>query len=138
MELYSDDQSVMSRITIAEHFTGWGQVIHGGILATILDEIMGWSGIFLLKQFTLTKSMNIEFVKAAFMGDTLDAVGRVTSSDGKRNAEIEGVISNGCGEICAKSSAAFTMVSPKLAIRLGLVTTEQIQDFFEPLFNRQI
>ena len=138
MELYSDDLSVLSRIKMPEHFTGWGQVVHGGILATILDEIMGWSGIYLLKQFTLTKTMNIEFIKAAFVGDTLEAVGRVISSDGKRQAEIEGIITNGTGEICAKSKADFTMLAPKLAIRLGLVTAEQMQNFFEPLFNRDI
>lgn len=135
MELYSDDLSVLSRITIPEHFTGWGQVIHGGILATILDEIMGWSGIYLLRQFTLTKNMNIEFIKAAFAGDTLEAVGRIISSDGKRQAKIEGIITNGSGEICAKSKADFTMLAPKLAIRLGLVTAEQMRDFFEPLFD---
>lgn len=138
MELYSDDLCIMSRITLPEHFTGWGQVVHGGILATILDEIMGWSGIYLLRQFTLTKNMNIEFIKAAFVGDTLEAIGRVTTSDGKRNAEIEGVITNSSGEICAQSKAAFTLLSPKLAIRLGLVTAEQMRNFFEPLFNRQI
>ncbi len=138
MELYSDDLTVKSLIKIPEHFTGWGRVVHGGILSTILDEIMGWSGIYLLKQFTLTKNMNIDFIKAAFVGDTMEAIGRVTSSDGKRNAEIEGVITNSTGEICAKSKADFTMLSPKLAIRLGLVTAEQMRDFFEPLFNRSI
>jgi len=107
-------------------------------LATILDEIMGWSGIYLLKQFTVTKNMQIEFIKAAFVGDTLTAVGRVTDSDGKRNAEIDGVITNAAGEICASSKADFTMLSPKLAIRLGLVTADQMKEFFEPLFNRQI
>ncbi len=137
MKLFSDGQSVMSRITLPEHFTGWGRVVHGGILSTILDEIMGWSGIYLLKQFTLTQNMNIEFIKAAFVGDTLEAVGRIVSRDGKRQAQIEGVITNSSGEICAKSTANFTMLSPKLAIRLGLVTAEQMQEFFEPLFNRQ-
>ena len=123
---------------MSEHFTGWGQVVHGGILATILDEIMGWSGIYLLRQFTLTKNMKIEFIKAAFVGDTLEAIGRVTASDGKRNAQIEAVITNSSGEICAQSKADFTMLSPKLAIRLGLVTAKQMQDFFEPLFNGSI
>jgi len=113
-------------------------VVHGGIMATILDEIMGWSGIYLLKHFTLTKNMNIEFIKAAIVGDTLEAIGRIISREGKRHAEIEGVITNGAGEICAKSKADFTMLSPKLAIRLGLVTVEQMQEFFEPLFRHKI
>jgi uncharacterized protein (TIGR00369 family) len=137
MELLSDDISVMSRILIPEHFAGWGRVVHGGILATILDEIMGWSGIYLLKQFTLTKNMNIEYIKAAFIGDTLQAVGRVKGTDGKRNAEIEGLVTNGSGDVCARSKAEFTTLSPRLAIRLGLVTEAQMQNYFIPLFNRR-
>jgi len=137
MELFSDDNSVMSRILIPEHFAGWGRVVHGGILATILDEIMGWTGIYLLKQFTLTKNMNIEYIKAAFIGDTLEAVGRVKAADGKRKAEIESLVTNGSGEVCATARAAFTTLSPRLAIRLGLVTKAQMQNFFEPLFSRR-
>ena len=27
----------------AEHFTGYTGVVHGGIIATVLDEILGWA-----------------------------------------------------------------------------------------------
>jgi len=135
MVLESDDHIVMSRILLPEHFAGWGQVVHGGILATILDEIMGWSGIYLLKQFTLTQTMHIEFLKPAYIGDGLTATGRVIESDGKRNAKIEGLVTNDSEQVCARSTADFKTLSPKLAIRLGLITEAQVQDFFVPLFK---
>jgi hypothetical protein len=40
MQLHTDEESVMSRITLPEHFSGWGRVVHGGILSTLLDEIL--------------------------------------------------------------------------------------------------
>ena len=39
MELYTDEKCVMSQITLPEHFSGWGRVVHGGILSTLLDDI---------------------------------------------------------------------------------------------------
>ncbi len=136
MDLFTDETSVMSRITLPEHFSGWGSVAHGGILSTILDEIMGWAGLYLLRQITLTKNMTIEFIKAAYVGESLEAVGRVIGTNGKRNAEIEGVITRDNGEVCVKSRGDFTTLSPILAIRLGIMTESQRQTFFEPLFKQ--
>ena len=136
MELYTDEKSVISRITLPEHFSGWGRVLHGGILSTLLDEIMGWAGLYLLRQVTLTKNMTIDFIKAAYVGEPLEAVGRVIGTSGKRNAEIEGVITRNTEEVCARSRGDFTTLSPRLAIRLGIMNEVQQQHFFEPLFKQ--
>ncbi|MDX2448656.1 MAG: PaaI family thioesterase [Desulfobacterales bacterium] len=136
MELHTDEESVMSQVTLPEHFSGWGRVVHGGILSTLLDEIMGWAGLYLLRQITLTKSMTIEFIKAVYVGETLEVVGRVMGTKGKRNADIEGVITRNNGEVCARARGDFTTLSPKLAIRLGIMNEAQQQQFFEPLFKK--
>lgn len=135
MELYTDDTVLKSHLKLSKHFAGWGDVAHGGILATVLDEIMGWSGIYLLKQFTLTKKMEIEFIRAVTIGEKIEVTGSVLNTDGRRNALIEGTIRNDQKEICAVSKADFTLLSPKLAVRMGLVSANQMQDFFEPLFQ---
>ena len=136
LELYTDDTIVMTHITLAEHFSGWGRVVHGGILATLLDELMGWAGLYLLRRVALTEKMTVEFLKAAYVGEPLKVVGRVTGTKGKRNAQIEGIISRTNGEVCAKSMGDFTTLSPELAIRLGIMTEEQHRDFLEPLFKQ--
>lgn len=136
MELYTDEKIVMSQITLPEHFSSWANVVHGGILATLLDEIMGWAGLYLLRQITLTKKMTVEFSKAVYVGETLKVVGSVVKKNGKRNAEIEGVITRDNGEACVRSRGDFTILSSKLALRLGIITDEQLQNFFKPLFQQ--
>ena len=32
-----------SELVIEERFRGWSNLIHGGVLSTILDETMGWT-----------------------------------------------------------------------------------------------
>ncbi len=34
---------------------GWDRTVHGGIVSTVLDEIMGWGVIYLCKIFNLPK-----------------------------------------------------------------------------------
>src|SRR5210317_2293445 len=75
MKFYTNDSSVFSGVTVPKHLCGWNNLIHGGILSTILDEIMSWAAIYLLKRITLTKSMAIEFLKPVYNEQTLRAEG---------------------------------------------------------------
>ena len=61
MEFYTDEKSVFSKLVIPETKRGWDQVVHGGILSTILDEIMAWTAIYFTGSFMLTKNMTVNF-----------------------------------------------------------------------------
>ena len=39
------DERVQLPFTAEERFVGWNRVIHGGFIATVLDEVMTWSAI---------------------------------------------------------------------------------------------
>lgn len=137
MKIFSDGQVVCSWLTLPEYVAGWSNVVHGGITSTILDEIMGWAGLYLLQQVTLTKNMSIEFIKALNVGDKIRAQGKVLEYDGKHNATLEGLIFNDQEKICAKAFGNFNVLSFKIAKRLGVVTDAHIQEFFEPLIRHK-
>jgi acyl-coenzyme A thioesterase PaaI-like protein len=50
-------------LTVPEHLCGWSKMVHGGVVTTILDEIMSWSALYLLKKVIVTRTMTIEFIK---------------------------------------------------------------------------
>ncbi|MBW2086388.1 MAG: PaaI family thioesterase [Deltaproteobacteria bacterium] len=135
MKFFTDEKAVYSWITVPRHLCGYNNVVHGGIVSTILDEIMGWAAIYLLKKITLTKTMTIDFIKTVYIGEPLKTEGKVLNLCGKREALIEGFIFNEKGELCARSKGSFTLLSPKLAVRLGVMNDEDIRSFFEPLVN---
>ena len=136
MKLYTDEKAVYSWLSVPDHMGGWQDIVHGGIVSTILDEIMGWAGLYLLKKITLTNSMTVDFVKAVHVGERLGAEGRVIDFNGERNASVEGFLYNQKNELCAKSKGNFTVLSPKLAKRIGIMTDDHIKEFFEPLINQ--
>jgi acyl-coenzyme A thioesterase PaaI-like protein len=43
MTIHIDHGRAWSEVELAERFEGWRGVAHGGILATLLDEVMGWT-----------------------------------------------------------------------------------------------
>jgi uncharacterized protein (TIGR00369 family) len=113
----------------------WNRIAHGGIVATILDETMGWAGIYLLEQLTLTKTMTIDFTKAVMVGEELRCEAWVQERTGKREAIIHAVIYNAENEICAQSKSTFTMLTLALARRIKLTDEAFEKSFFNPLME---
>jgi len=134
MKFYTNDASVFSEVTVPQHLCGWNNLIHGGVLSTILDEIMSWAAIYLLKRITLTKSMAIDFLKPVYIDHTLKAEGKVLELKGKHEAVMEGILSSSDGTICTRSTANFAIFSPAVAKRLGIASEEHL-NWFERIYN---
>jgi uncharacterized protein (TIGR00369 family) len=79
-------------------------VIHGSVVFALLDTAMGHalSGILADGEFCSTTELSIQFLKAAWPGDRLEAVGRVTKR-GNRIAYLEGAATNAAGDLVARA-----------------------------------
>jgi acyl-coenzyme A thioesterase PaaI-like protein len=62
MTFYTNESAVYSNTTVPNHLCGWNNLVHGGVLTTIMDEIMSWAAIYLLKQVPMTKSITVDFL----------------------------------------------------------------------------
>ena len=134
MKFFSDDKSVFSWLKVPNHLMGWDNLVHGGILSTILDEIMSWSAIYLLKKLILTKSMTVDFIKPVFEGMELKVEGNVFEKRSDKEAVMRGRIYNAEGVLCAKSKGIFALLEPKVAKRLNLMSADALKDF-EPILK---
>jgi uncharacterized protein (TIGR00369 family) len=134
MKFFTDRETVFSNLTIPEHLCGWSNIAHGGVLTTILDEIMSWAALHFIKRITMTKSMNIEFIKPVYIRNPLKAEGKVLEISGKHDAVMEGILYNEKGVACVKSTANFATFSPKVAKRLGIADDNSLK-FFANVFG---
>ncbi len=134
MKFHSNGETVMSRLTVPGHLVGWSKLVHGGVLSTIMDEIMTWSAIHLMKKVTVTKSMTIEFIKPVLIGDELRAEGKVSELKGKNEVVMEASIYNPKDELCTKSQGTFALIKPRVAQRMGVVDEETL-DALKPLLE---
>ncbi len=74
---------------------GWAGVVHGGILATLLDEIMN-QALCLTVGPVVTAQLNVRYRKPAPTGESLRVCGRVTGGRGKlHDAEAEVTLPDG-------------------------------------------
>jgi len=127
MKFYANDESVCSWITVPEHLCGWKNLVHGGIISTILDEMMGRSILYFLKCLGLTKSMQVDFIKPVYIGEMLKAEGRVLERKSDREALVEGLIFNHDGELCNRSTGTFGLFTADFLRERNIADEETLQ-----------
>jgi acyl-coenzyme A thioesterase PaaI-like protein len=76
--LHLEPQRSWTELSLEDRFQGWDGIAHGGIVCTILDEVMAWS-LASTDDWGVTARMQVEFRKPVPLGTPLRADGWITS-----------------------------------------------------------
>jgi len=105
----ADDRSVVSLPSIPNTFEGHAGFLHGGIIATLLDETMSKS--VRARGFTaMTRHMEVDYLRPVPSATPLRIEGRVTRSEGRKHWS-EARILNSHGTVLAQSKGLFVEVA---------------------------
>ncbi len=129
MEFKSDGRQVVSCLKVPGYLCGWNHVVHGGIVATICDEIMSWTAIHLLRRIILTRSMEINFRRPLPVDKTVKAVGRVKEQESPRSAVISARLYDQQEQLCAEAAGRFALFTPEAMRRMKILDENIIRDF---------
>jgi acyl-coenzyme A thioesterase PaaI-like protein len=78
LELHVEGDRCWTELSLPERFQGWEGIAHGGILCTILDEVMAWS-LAATDNWGVTARLNVAFRKPVPLGRPFRAEGWVTA-----------------------------------------------------------
>ena len=88
---------------------GYDGTVHGGIVAALLDETMGWA-IFHEGVWGVTARLNVAFRQPVPVGEELRIVGEVVR-ERSRSIETHGAVSRGSdGTVLAEADAVFLLM----------------------------
>ncbi len=110
------DGTATTTWTPGPDFVGWEDKVHGGLLATLLDEVMAWAPSS-YDSWAVTAEMNIRYRSPANPGETLTAHGRVTQRR-RRIYHVHGEVRGADGRMIAEADGRFLGASPTQKSRL--------------------
>lgn len=101
MEFYEDGEWIVSHWHPRSEFQGWRNTLHGGIQATLADEIASWVVFRKFQTSGVTSRLEMRYKRPILTTDHhIDLRARVVKQ--MRNVvEIEVEISNSAGELCS-------------------------------------
>ena len=83
LDFWMDDDQVWTEFTPGPQHQGWPGVLHGGIMATLMDETMGRAA-FLKKLWMVTAKLELTYRKPVPLGQTLTISARIVELRGSR------------------------------------------------------
>ncbi|MBK6274469.1 MAG: PaaI family thioesterase [Saprospirales bacterium] len=103
--LEAEEGLVKMRFTVKEYMLNPIKIIHGGVLATMLDELMGAAGFLMNRPVGYaTINMNVDFLHSAKLNEILIGEGKVVRA-GKTVMHTEAKITNADGKVVAKATS---------------------------------
>ena len=106
---------VVTHYCPGEDKMGFMGLTHGGVLAALLDETMGWAPALIHRRFGVTVELTVKYLRPVAVGTELTISG--WSSGGHRRIwEAEGEIVDAKGVVCAKGKGKYMAMSADRSI----------------------
>jgi len=117
LAIHTDPNGSWVETTLEPRFQGWEAVAHGGIVCTLLDEVMAWSVIG-RGTWGVTARLNVAFRRPIPVGRTIRAEGWVVDENRRAHRTAGQVLEAKTGEVLATAEGTFMAVPPDEVERL--------------------
>ena len=117
MEFFTEGDEVLCRWEPGEHFQGFHDVLHGGVQATMMDEIASWVVFVMLDTAGVTYQLTTRFRRPVRISKGTITVRATLVRQQKRIAEIEARLYDGEGTLCAESQANYYVMPRDKAVQ---------------------
>jgi uncharacterized protein (TIGR00369 family) len=105
-----EDGVVSTHFVARPEYCGYNDRVHGGVMAALLDEVMGWAPSVINRRFCVAAEIVIRYLKPLPIGQTVIVRGEMTADRG-RLWEARGEIVDAAGTVYARGTGKYHPLS---------------------------
>lgn len=98
-----------AEFTPAARFEGYDGMVHGGVISTVLDEVMAWS-LYRRETWAVTGELTVRYRSPIRVGEATLAIGWETGRRGRRIEMAGEIVRESNGFVLARATAVFVAV----------------------------
>jgi acyl-coenzyme A thioesterase PaaI-like protein len=103
----TDGRIVQTRFCPSPEHIGFKNVMHGGLIATVLDEVMVWACAVATRRFAFCAELAVRFLNPVRPGEELMAVGELAANRKGKIFEAKGILRNSSGTTLAEATGKY-------------------------------
>jgi acyl-coenzyme A thioesterase PaaI-like protein len=107
-----------------EH-VGFKGVVHGGITATVLDEIMVWACAVATRQFAFCAELNVRYLLPLPPNEETVVTGELVANRKGRIFEAKGALQNSAGQTIAEATGKYLPIKD---VEISQLVTDFVGD----------
>jgi len=103
----TDGRTVQTRFRLGAAHIGFRGIVHGGILTTVLDEIMVWACAVPTQRFAFCAELTVRFLNPVRPDDEIIATGELLTNRKNRIFEAKAVLADRSGQAFAEATGKY-------------------------------
>lgn len=115
LEFWDEEDAVISKWLPQKGYEGFMDVLHGGIQATMLDEIGNWAVQLRCKTAGVTSSMEISYRRPVLISSGEITLRATIVDAGTRIAIVKAELIGNDGQVCATAQIKYFLFNPEKA-----------------------
>ena len=115
MKFSEQEDHVRSEWTAHSDFMGYNNILHGGIQASLMDEIAGWTIFVKANTGGVTSRLEVKYKKPVTLDNKPIVLKAYLVEINKRIARLKVELYNSGGELCSVAEADYFVLSPEMA-----------------------
>jgi acyl-coenzyme A thioesterase PaaI-like protein len=106
LDLHVDGDRCWTELVLADRFQGWDGIAHGGIICTILDEVMAWS-LAATDNWGLTARLSVDFKRPVRLRVPIRGEGWITTVRRRLVETAARLVDPATGDVLATAAATY-------------------------------
>ena len=107
LEFWQDGDDLVAFWQPRGEYQGWGNILHGGIQTTLLDEIGGWIILIACEKAGVTVQMEMKFLKPVSITEGRLTIRCRIREQKRRVVVVESELINATGDLCTRGLAHY-------------------------------
>ncbi len=124
---------VLARFHARDDHVGFKGTIHGGIISTVLDEIMVWACAVQTKRFAYCAELNVRFTSPLRPGQEVFASAELTSNRRNKLFEAKGELRDADGAVLATATGKYLPIKETEIAEMLADLRDGAGNVFDPL-----
>jgi len=116
MQFYDEGDETVCEWQPKSHFQGYGNILHGGIISTLMDEVASWYVFTKLKTAGVTYRLEVNFKSPVYTNKGSITLRARLNEINKRKTDIDVRLFDNEGELCSDGIVGYFVFPEKWAI----------------------
>ena len=128
LRFYLSENGCYTKCSIPDYLCGIDGVVHGGLIALLLDEVSQWAMIARIGKMGLTREISVRYLKPVPTNTEIVVEAKIETQN-EKDTVLHSTVRSKDNELLAEGESRWTMANPSIIARISKVDESLIKEF---------